>query len=231
MVPEGGVHLTQPSIAIAAQFAGVDYSDAVIGFDFVRNRATPRLNGVVVAKENVEGLLEVWEGMMERVRGEEERLRRQSVLERWRRFILALEIKARLDETHGKLGERDVSPYEESNENTGFHGVVRDSAAAASDHQLRLRPRLEDNLKQEKEIAVMKPVPAMTNVAENQESQSYIDQVNSRTDDEGGGFIVNDTEILETVEDGNESDTSGGFEEDDDESDGGFIYADEDGIM
>jgi xeroderma pigmentosum group C-complementing protein len=120
MVPAGGAHIVRPSISLAAQFAGIDYADAVTGFDFVKNKASARLNGIVVARENVEGLLAVWEGMMERVKGEEERIRVRGVLERWRRFFVRLGIRRRLDETHGKVEGSDeilaVEEHEEENE-------------------------------------------------------------------------------------------------------------------
>jgi Rad4 beta-hairpin domain 3 len=109
MVPVGGVHVIRPSIAHAAHFAGIDYADAVTGFDFVRNKANARINGIVVAQENVEGLLSIWEGMMERVRNEEERLRVRAVLERWKKFFVGMEISRRLDEVHGKVNQGDES--------------------------------------------------------------------------------------------------------------------------
>ena len=131
MVPAGGTHIIRPSIAIAAQFAGVDYADAVTGFDFVRHKVTPRLNGIVVAQENVEGLLAVWEGMMECAKSEEERARAKKVLERWKRFFAGLEIRRRLDETHGKLEEqnsvKDLDDGENLNMSGGFLlGVVQE---------------------------------------------------------------------------------------------------------
>jgi hypothetical protein len=134
MVPAGGVHIVRPSISLAAQFAGIDYADAVTGFDFVKNKASARLNGIVVAREKVEGLLAVWEGMMERVKGEEERIRVRGVLERWRRFFVRLGIRRRLDETHGKVEGSDEilagEEHEEENEGNlsgGFLlGAVQD---------------------------------------------------------------------------------------------------------
>ena len=130
MVPAGGTHIIRPSIAIAAQFSGIDYADAVTGFDFVRNKASPRLNGIVVAEENVDGLLAVWEGMMERVKGEEERRRVQGILERWRRFFIKLGIRRRLDETHGKVEDREgmsLDGVEEDDTGGGFLlGAVQD---------------------------------------------------------------------------------------------------------
>lgn len=121
MVPAGGAHIIRPSIAHAAHFAGIDYAEAVTGFDFVRNKANARVNGIVVAQENVEGLLSVWEGMMERVMDEEERLRVKGIMERWRKFFLGMQIKGRLDATHGKIEGFDEAMDEgEESEGGGF---------------------------------------------------------------------------------------------------------------
>jgi hypothetical protein len=125
MVPAGAVHIIRPSIALAADFAGIDYAEAVTGFDFTRNKATARVKGIVVAKENVAGLLTIWEGMMERVQEEEERLRRKAMLERWQRFYIKLGVKQRLDERHGKLDE-DTEIGE--SERLGPNGFVLESS-------------------------------------------------------------------------------------------------------
>jgi xeroderma pigmentosum group C-complementing protein len=103
MVPAGATHVVKPSINIAAQFAGIDYADVVTGFEFSRRKASPKMNGIIVATENVEGLLAVWEGMVERTVQEEEQRKRQYAFERWRKLLVALTIRRRLDETHGKL--------------------------------------------------------------------------------------------------------------------------------
>jgi xeroderma pigmentosum group C-complementing protein len=103
----------------------VDYADAVTGFDFSGRRASARINGVVVSSEAVEGLVCVWEGMMERVEGEGERRRVAGVVERWRRFLVRMGIRARLEEMHGKVEE--MSSGEEMREDD----VVRGRRGAA----------------------------------------------------------------------------------------------------
>ena len=245
MVPAGGAHIIRPSIAIAAQFSGIDYADAVTGFDFVRNKAAPRLNGIVVAEENVDGLLAVWEGMMERVEGEEERRRVQGILERWRRFFVKLGIRRRLDETHGKVEDTEEVSFDEAVEDEyngggfllgavqdgqGFGKTIDEQGGYMEDVRYDMGGVLADE---------RSSVP-ITDSFDNASPPLYIDENRGKSakstlmvvesnqpskvteeDDLGGGFDTNDIES-----------EGGGFIQDNDDSDaGGFIYDDEDGIL
>jgi xeroderma pigmentosum group C-complementing protein len=124
MVPAGGTHIIRPSIALAAQFAGIDYADAVTGFDYVKNKASVRLNGIIVAKENEDGLLTIWEGMMDRVKDEEERRRVRTVLDRWRRFFVKMGVRRDLNERHGQIVGDDAMEIIENDEEDGGGGFL-----------------------------------------------------------------------------------------------------------
>ena len=235
MIPPGGAHIVRPSISIAAQFAGIDYADAVTGFDFVRNRGTARVNGIVVAEENVEGLLAVWEGMMERVKEEEERRRVIGVLERWRRFIIGLGIRRRLDETHGKVDDTEMEmDVVEDGENFGggfLLGAVQDGQGFVTN--VRDEPQLDASV-----------VPHSWQV---DEGRSFVKETFNDTPKDGMKTVVTRHGRQPSAAEDNLEDTSiggdagknadvesegGGFVQDDDDSDGGgFIYDDEDGIL
>jgi xeroderma pigmentosum group C-complementing protein len=62
MVPRGGVHLPYPEAARAAKVVGVDYADAVTGFEFKGRHGTAVIKGIVAAVEYREALEEVIEG-------------------------------------------------------------------------------------------------------------------------------------------------------------------------
>ncbi|KAH1601473.1 hypothetical protein KXX34_003836 [Aspergillus fumigatus] len=51
MVPPGGVHIKHPQAAHAARVLGIDYTDAVTGFDFKGRHGTAVFQGIVVASE------------------------------------------------------------------------------------------------------------------------------------------------------------------------------------
>lgn len=46
-------------IAKIAKKLGIDYAEAIVDFEFVKNRSIPVTNGIVVAAENEDMLLEV----------------------------------------------------------------------------------------------------------------------------------------------------------------------------
>lgn len=241
MVPAGGTHIIRPSIAIAAQFAGIDYADAVTGFDFVRNKATPRFNGVVVAKENVEGLLAVWEGMMERVKGEEERRRVQGILERWRRFFVKLGIRRRLDEVHGKLEDGEGMSLDETEEDGVGGGFL---LGAVQDRQsLETTVHEQRGYMEDVRYGMGGDGRSSVPIAEsfdNTNSPLSADEKGDKSSKPTLTVVVNDQPSAVAEQDSldggidaydNDSDECG-FVQDDDYSDGGgFIYDDEDGIL
>jgi xeroderma pigmentosum group C-complementing protein len=244
MIPEGGAHIIRSSISIAAQFAGIDYADAVTGFDFVRNKASARVNGIIVAKENVEGLLTVWEGMMERVEEEEERRRVVGVLERWRRFIVGLGIRRRLDETHGKLDEEDTMVVDERDEDFGggfLLGAVQDGQGFGTNFNDEARGDMEDvhyerqetlsdeGLVEEKASDIPLAVNKSEPLEDDRDDQQRLDHKVTEVvedavvpkDDSGDEFQMGDVE----------SEGGGFIPENSDSDGGGFIYDDEDGIL
>lgn len=112
MLPKGARHLAYPHIDVAAKLIGVDYADAVSGFDFHgRLMARPRINGIVVAEEYVEAIMEVYTYILDEQREEDEKLARQKALYRWRRYLIALRIKDRLNKQHGVVID-DEPEYE-----------------------------------------------------------------------------------------------------------------------
>jgi xeroderma pigmentosum group C-complementing protein len=255
MVPAGGTHLVRPSISLAAQFAGIDYADAVTGFDFVRNRASPRLNGIVVASENVEGLLAVWEGMMERVTDEEERRRLKAVFERWRRFLVGMGIRRRLDETHGKLDDLEESMVNEDGMyiDDDVHGETEFGAGVALESETANRtnggdarhsdPHTNQNYVQlngSPEAGQLHPgseqPPMHDDMGDDQQplaSHHSIMRDSTMKINLVGGFELASSEsasggfFLEQ----DEGDQDGIGHQDDDSEGGGFIFEDEDGIL
>ena len=249
MVPAGAAHIIRPSISLAAKFAGIDYADAVTGFDFVRNKASARVNGIVVAEENIEGLLEVWEGMMERVRGEEERRRVQGVMERWRRFLIGMGIRRRLEETHGKLGEENVAADEDDGSEREGGGFLPGSSRDGKDlgggdfraleittnmgstnlfHRSLLRDHaLEKNSDVGRNGGIHDGGQDGSLNVPDQEMNDYLDGEFARDED----VQMDDEAEDEGGEEDKESEGGGFVQDNSDSEGGGFIYDDEDGIL
>jgi len=251
MVPAGAAHVIRPSISLAAQFAGIDYADAVTGFDFVRSKANARINGIVVAQENVDGLLEVWEGMMERVKSVEERRRVHGVMDRWRRFLIGMGIRRRLEETHGKVEEDEnvVQGEDDGSEDLGggfLRGAVQDGQGFGSGHGYApelMRDKMGMNglsgqptsqqYAPERHVAA----PEAGDEENYRESSPETQQYQRMVDDLSGGFEKDkDVDMTETegggfIAKGKKNERPDYVQEDEDSDGGGFIYEDEDGIL
>jgi len=241
MVPVGAVHVIKPSIAIAAQFAGIDYVDAVTGFEFVRNKASPKINGIIIAKENEEGLLSVWEGMMERVQQEEERLRVKVVLERWRKFIIGMGIRRRLDERHGKIDVEEMVVEEDDDGAGGFlpetshydeTAPVLDTLPTATDQSI-FHDQQPLTVVDETSLASARSVLQQTPDIDNSENlQAPAADPIIEDDDTGGGFIVESDDEKKPSENQDDESEGGGFVQDEDgNASDDFIYDDVDGIL
>ena len=242
MVPHGAVHIIGPSIALAAQFAGVDYADAVTGFDFVKRRASARVNGIIVAEENVEGLLVVWEGMMERVVHEEERRRAEKALERWRRFIVGLQIRKRLEERHGRVEETVSDDDIEDVEGDDGGGIFladlqRSSIGMTSRMAVDQTANVEEYTHPRNNRAIFEEVVDSSRLGisdggvingQNYQEGEDESRATEMDDDCGGGFTREESGSHGgSYENGN---IAANIEDDSDEG-GGFIYEDEDGIL
>ncbi|KAK9459221.1 uncharacterized protein V1516DRAFT_681314 [Lipomyces oligophaga] len=96
MVPKGAIHMRMREAANAAKLLGIDYADAVCGFDFQSRRSTPRIKGIIVAEEYKEAMMAVYIAMQEQQRFEEDIKRQEEALKRWRRYLIALRVQERV---------------------------------------------------------------------------------------------------------------------------------------
>ncbi|KAJ6135133.1 hypothetical protein N7512_000293 [Penicillium capsulatum] len=96
MVPPGAVHVKRPDAARAARILGIDYADAVTGFDFKGRRGTAIFGGIVIALEYQEALEEVLKGMAEERQQAMVEARSAQALQFWRLFLLKLRIAERV---------------------------------------------------------------------------------------------------------------------------------------
>lgn len=111
MVPKGGVHIVHAETARAAKILGIDYADAVTGFEFRGRHGTALIKGAVVATEYAEAVQAVISGFEDqRVEAEELRKSHEAV-RMWKRFMIGLRIKERI-EGYDVEGERDVAKEE-----------------------------------------------------------------------------------------------------------------------
>ncbi|KAJ3562039.1 hypothetical protein NPX13_g8715 [Xylaria arbuscula] len=117
MCPEGAVHIPYRGVPRVCRMLGIDFAEAVVGFEFGHRMAIPVIQGVVIAEEHHDRVLEELEKQeAERARKEDEK-RRKNALSTWRRFLMGLRIADRIRQDYGHLDESvDVlghSRYEE----------------------------------------------------------------------------------------------------------------------
>ncbi|OQE46172.1 hypothetical protein PENCOP_c001G05134 [Penicillium coprophilum] len=98
MVPPGGVHINRPEAVRAARILGIDYADAVTGFEFRGRRGTAVLRGIVIAAEYQEALEEVLRGLEDERRHTALEARTVEALRVWRLFLMKLRIAERVKE-------------------------------------------------------------------------------------------------------------------------------------
>lgn len=96
MVPAGAVHIKHAMAKKAAQLLGVDFADAVTGFQFKGRQGTAVVQGVVVALEYMDAVQSVIVGFEQSIEQEEDDLRTLESLRLWRRFLLGLQIARRI---------------------------------------------------------------------------------------------------------------------------------------
>ncbi|RFU27403.1 hypothetical protein B7463_g8935, partial [Scytalidium lignicola] len=98
MVPKGGVHLPYPDASRAARVLGIDYADALTGFEFKGRHGTAILKGVIVAEEYREALEAVVRGFQDDEERAKEEMHTLAVFRMWKRFLVGLRIKERIDQ-------------------------------------------------------------------------------------------------------------------------------------
>lgn len=108
MCPEGAVHLPYRGAVRVCKRLGIDYAEAVVGFEFGHRMAVPVIQGVVVAEEHEERVLEeIEKDEAERKRKEDEK-RRKAALGMWRKFMLGLRVANRLKKDYAHVEDTEI---------------------------------------------------------------------------------------------------------------------------
>ena len=145
MVPKGAIHIPLRSTVKICKRLGIDYAEAVTGFEFGKRMAVPIITGVVVAEDNENAVIEEWEkDEMER-RIKEEGKREKQALVTWRKWLMGLRIIQRVKEEYGDNAEAHMK--EEMNPFTNKGKAQKESKVEARTETLLLqeRPKYDDH--------------------------------------------------------------------------------------
>ncbi|KIN00420.1 hypothetical protein OIDMADRAFT_104333 [Oidiodendron maius Zn] len=120
MLPKGAVHIPRRGTVKICKKLGIDYAEAVTGFEFGYRMAVPVITGVVVAEEYLDAVMEEWEkDEAERVRKEDEK-RQKAAIGMWRKMLMGLRIVERVREEYGADVGDDVDAFNPwTNKNKG----------------------------------------------------------------------------------------------------------------
>ncbi|KAE8322973.1 Rad4 transglutaminase-like domain-containing protein [Aspergillus sergii] len=111
MVPRGATHIPWPGTVRICKKLGIDYAEAVTGFEFGSKMAVPVIEGVVIASENEDLVKDAWRADAAEKREKERRKAEARILQTWRKFLFGLRIAERVREEYGESSrdhERDA---------------------------------------------------------------------------------------------------------------------------
>lgn len=107
MVPKGAAHVPWSGTVRVCKKLGLDYAEAVTGFEFGSKMAVPVIQGVVIAAENEQLVRDAWREADAEKR-EKERLKQEKlILSTWRKFIMGLRINERIQEEYGDMEDAE----------------------------------------------------------------------------------------------------------------------------
>ena len=132
MVPEGAVHIPLLRTMRICKRLGIDFAEAVTGFEFGKQRAVPVVTGVVVASEHEDLVIDEWEKDEAERRIKEEGKRERIALAMWKKFFMGLRIVERFREEYGD--DVDAHMKEELNPFTNKKKRTKPSITDTMEH-------------------------------------------------------------------------------------------------
>ena len=121
MVPQGAAHVPYRGTVRVCKRLGIDFAEAVTGFEFGNRRAVPVTQGVVVAEEYEQQVMDELLKDEEERKAKEDGKREKLALAIWKKFFIGLRIIERVRAEYGDEGqERDeVNPFTNPNRHAG----------------------------------------------------------------------------------------------------------------
>jgi xeroderma pigmentosum group C-complementing protein len=101
MIPAGAAHVPMRGTVRVCKKLGIDYAEACTGFEFGHQMAVPIIEGVVVAEENAEMLVDAWKEEDVRKRKKEAEKKAKEAANAKKKVVTEKQIKERLDAEYG----------------------------------------------------------------------------------------------------------------------------------
>lgn len=215
MVPPGGVHIKHADAKRAARTLGIDYADAVTGFDFKGRHGTARIQGVVIAQEFQESIIAVLKGFVDQAVRDEERRRERAVLRMWKKMLVGLRVRRRIERLYGEVGD---GPVEEEMEEE-----YQDEDDEDDNYVARRNAHEDGGFFPDQDEPEAVPTGRMLRDRD-PEPEAYVPpSMDTESGFEGGGFIPDEAENEALVQEHAHTESEDGFEG------GGFMLEEEAG--
>lgn len=239
MIPRGGVHIRAREAAKAARIVGVDYADAVTGFQFKGRKGTAITTGVVVAMEYADAVVETVRSLRWLQESDLANKRSLMAVRLWKRFLLGLKVLQRVQEYADEDGDVDLDVGREVDEAEHADDLMQGQGGFVPDDEQRMDvdilpepddqhsidesaamdPFTDPTLTFFDDLNMIVPSPWDLEEAEDPPTTRNVTSSNSKGRDElnreGGGFMIED-------DDGG----GGGFIADSGQEGGGFVVND-----
>jgi xeroderma pigmentosum group C-complementing protein len=180
MLPKGAAHIPWRGTVKVCKRLGIDYAEAVTGFEFGYRMAVPIITGVVVAKEHLETVMEEWEkDEAERARREDEK-RQKAAIGMWRKMLMGLRIVERVREEYGG---------EVGNEVDELNPWINKKNGKEVDRDTEARRRIMEQRDEDMAGGFMAEGHDEEE-PDTHHTSSFFPVVNEDDDEYGGGFVV-----------------------------------------
>ncbi|CAK7562371.1 MAG: hypothetical protein SEPTF4163_000213 [Sporothrix epigloea] len=131
MCPKGAVHVPYRGAMRVCKKMQIDFAEAVVDFEFGNRMAVPVVQGVVIAEEHYDAVMEaVAKDEAERARKADEK-RRTAVMGMWRKMLMGLRIVERIKQDYGTVQE-DERVFGRHSDRGVVNLDAEDEAAASS---------------------------------------------------------------------------------------------------
>ncbi|GAB7340021.1 hypothetical protein MBLNU457_6526t1 [Dothideomycetes sp. NU457] len=112
MVPKGAVHIPFKGTARVCRDLNISHAEACTGFEFGKRMAIPILTGVVVAEENEDAVMELWQEREAEKKRKEDTKREAQMLGLWRKFVMGMRIVERMKAEYAGSGStEEINPF------------------------------------------------------------------------------------------------------------------------
>jgi len=112
MVPKGAIHIPLKGTARVCRDLNISHAEACTGFEFGKRMAIPILTGVVVAEENEDAVIDLWQERDAEKKRKEDTKREAQMLGLWRKFVMGMRIVERMKAEYADSGStEEINPF------------------------------------------------------------------------------------------------------------------------